>query len=49
MEIIPVSHLNKAQNEPDFSESFSIRDVRDLLAVKDFVQELHRHDFFFYT
>lgn len=46
MDIIPVRHLKKTQNEPDFTESFSIRDVRDLLAGKDLVQELHRHDFF---
>lgn len=33
--------------EPDFSGSFSIRDLHDLLAGKDLVQELHRHDFFY--
>ena len=47
MEKIPIRHIIAAQKEPDFSESFNIRDVRDLLAGKDMVQELHRHDFFF--
>ena len=47
MDRIPVRHINAAQKEPDFSESFSMRDVRTLLAGKDMVQELHRHDFFY--
>ena len=47
MKNIPVRHIKTTQKEPDFAESFSIRDVGDLLAVKDMVQELHRHDFFF--
>ena len=46
MDRIPVRHIKAAQKEPVFSESFSIRDVGDLLAGKDMVQELHRHDFF---
>ncbi|SFD15664.1 transcriptional regulator, AraC family [Chitinophaga sp. CF118] len=44
---IPIRHINVTQKEPDFSGSFSIRDVRDLLAEKDMIQELHRHDFFY--
>ena len=47
MKNIPVRHINTTQKEPDFSGSFSIRNVEDLLAGKDMVQELHRHDFFF--
>ncbi|MBI1769587.1 MAG: helix-turn-helix domain-containing protein [Bacteroidetes bacterium] len=48
MEKIPVRHINATpKKEPNFSGSFSIRDVRDLLSGKDMVQELHRHDFFF--
>jgi AraC family transcriptional activator of pobA len=44
---IPVRHINSAGKEPRFSESFSIRDVHDLLGEGDMVQELHRHDFFY--
>jgi AraC family transcriptional activator of pobA len=47
MERIPVRHINASQKEPDLSENFSIRDVKGLLAGKDMVQELHRHDFFY--
>lgn len=44
---IPVRHINSTGKEPKFSESFSIRDVHDLLGGGDMVQELHRHDFFY--
>jgi len=44
---IPIRHLHATQKEPDLSESFSIRDVKEMLGGKDMVQELHRHDFFF--
>ena len=47
MKNIPVRHIKATQKEPDSSAGFSIRDVRDLLAGKDMVQELHRHDFFY--
>lgn len=47
MENIPIRKINISQKEPIFSESFDIRDVQDLLAGKDMVQELHRHDFFY--
>lgn len=47
MEKIQVRHISTFQKEPDFSESFSIRDLHDLLAGKDMIQELHRHDFFY--
>lgn len=45
MERIPIRHFNEAKKEPDFLGSFSIRDIDSLLAGKDMVQELHRHDF----
>jgi len=47
METIPVRHIRATQSEPNFSESFAIRDVRALLDGKAMVQKLHRHDFFF--
>jgi len=47
MKNIPIRKIRAAQKEPVFAESFSIRDVRELLAGKDMVQELHRHDFFY--
>jgi len=47
MEKIPVRQINVTQKEPNASESFSIRDIRTLLAGKDMIQELHRHDFFY--
>ncbi len=47
MEIIPVRRLKPIQNEPQFSENFKIRSIKDVLAGKDMFQELHRHDFFF--
>ncbi|WP_295790743.1 helix-turn-helix domain-containing protein [Mucilaginibacter sp.] len=47
MDKIPVRHISTFQKEPDISERFSIRDLHDLLAGKDMVQELHRHDFFY--
>jgi len=47
MKNIPLRHIKATQNESTFSERFSVRDIRDLLAGKDLIQELHRHDFFF--
>ena len=47
MDKIPVRHINSTRKEPALSESFSIRDVHDMLGGVDMVQELHRHDFFF--
>jgi AraC-like DNA-binding protein len=47
MDKIPIRNINAPQKELNFSESFSIRDVQALLAGKDMVQELHRHDFFY--
>jgi AraC family transcriptional regulator, transcriptional activator of pobA len=47
MNDIPTRDSDTTRNEPVFSESFRILDVRELLGGKDMVQELHRHDFFF--
>ncbi|MDB5013408.1 MAG: helix-turn-helix protein [Daejeonella sp.] len=47
MEKIPIRHLSEIQKEPDFSGNFSIRNIEVLLAGKEMVQELHRHDFFY--
>ncbi len=47
MKKIPIRYINATQNEPVLSENFIIRDIRHLLAGKDMVQELHRHDFFY--
>ena len=47
MKNIPIRHINTSQKEPNLTESFSIRDVQEMLGGKDMDQELHRHDFFF--
>ena len=47
MQTIPIRHIKATQSEPNFSESFGIRDVQALLDGKDMIQGLHRHDFFF--
>ncbi|MGY0036758.1 AraC family transcriptional regulator [Pedobacter sp. NJ-S-72] len=47
MDKIPIRHIHVTQKEPDFSESFSIRNIEPLMAQCDMVQELHRHDFFY--
>lgn len=47
MQHIPIRHIHETQKEPGLSGSFNIRDIQELLAEKDMVQELHRHDFFF--
>jgi AraC family transcriptional activator of pobA len=47
MKTIPIRYITTTQKEPNFANGFNIRDVRDLLAGKDMVQELHRHDFFY--
>ncbi|QHT67222.1 helix-turn-helix domain-containing protein [Rhodocytophaga rosea] len=46
MENIPIRHIQATQPQPAFPDSFSIRDIETLLAGKDMVQALHRHDFF---
>ncbi len=47
MENIPIRSIKTTQQESDFSENFRIRDIQGILAGKDMVQEIHRHDFFF--
>lgn len=47
METIPIRNINETRKEPDLSGNFSIRDISDVLAGKDMLQELHRHDFFY--
>jgi AraC family transcriptional regulator, transcriptional activator of pobA len=44
---IPIKRIHPIPEEPVSSGSFKIRTVQDLLAGKDMVHELHRHDFFF--
>jgi AraC-like DNA-binding protein len=46
MRTIPIRHIQATQPEPDFPDSFSIRNIQTILAGKDMVQSLHRHDFF---
>lgn len=46
MENIPIRNI-KGQSEPQFSGSYSIRNIAPLLVENDMVQELHRHDFFY--
>lgn len=47
MKDIPVRHITTASTEPALSGRFKIREIGDLLAGKDLVHELHRHNFFF--
>lgn len=47
MEDIPIRKIHNPKKETNTSESFSIRDIRDVLDGKDMFQKLHRHDFFF--
>lgn len=47
MKTIPVRHLHANQQEQHSAESLNIRNLRDLLAGKDLVQDLHRHDYFY--
>lgn len=47
MKNIPIRTIDSSLKEPDLSGSFSIRNVEELLAGKNMVQELHRHDFFY--
>lgn len=47
MQHIPVRQMPGSSKEPDLSGSFSIRNLTELLAGRQMIQELHRHDFFF--
>lgn len=46
MKSILIRHI-KSSKESIFSESFNIRDLRDLFDGKDIIQELHKHDFYY--
>lgn len=43
MKSIPVRQIK----EPDFPERFVIHDIEALMSGEDFIQELHRHNFYF--
>jgi AraC family transcriptional regulator, transcriptional activator of pobA len=47
MKDIPVRKINASLKGENFSESFSIRNVRDFFSGKNMIQEIHRHDFFY--
>jgi AraC family transcriptional regulator, transcriptional activator of pobA len=47
MKDIPIRKINATPREENLSQRFSIRDVQSLLAGKEMIQELHRHDFFY--
>jgi AraC family transcriptional regulator, transcriptional activator of pobA len=47
MKDIPIRKISPTPQELNLSERFSIRDVQSLLAGKEMIQELHRHDFFY--
>ncbi|HEY9258468.1 AraC family transcriptional regulator [Chitinophaga sp.] len=47
MKKIPVRHIHATQKELNATESFGIQDIHTMLAGKDMVQELHRHDFYY--
>lgn len=47
MKTIPIRQLPNGPKEPQLVGKFSIRQVQDLMAEQDMVQELHRHDFFY--
>ncbi len=47
MKTIPIREIKAPQNESKASESFSIRNVQNMLSGEDMVQGLHRHDFFY--
>ena len=47
MKDIPIRKIKTIPQELNLSESFSIREVQNMLAGKDMIQELHRHDFFY--
>lgn len=44
---IPIRSITVTRGELNFQESFNIRNIEDLLAGEDMIQELHRHDFFY--
>lgn len=47
MQKIPVRYIEIASKELGASVGFGIRELQTLLAGKDMIQDLHRHDFFY--
>lgn len=47
MQKIPIRYIETASKELGASVGFGIRDLQTILAGKDMVQDLHRHDFFY--
>ena len=47
MEKIPIRRIVENQKELGSSEKFTIQNVKDLLAGKSMIQELHRQDYFY--
>ncbi len=47
MTSIPLRQLNPKGQEPDLAESFSIRELGELMDGNDMLQGLHRHDHYF--
>ena len=47
MKKIPIRQIRTTSIEPHLSGSFTIRDVSDMLAGKDLIHELHRHDYYY--
>jgi AraC family transcriptional activator of pobA len=44
---IPIRRITGTSKTQDFHQSFSIRNIEELLPDQDIVEELHRHDFFY--
>lgn len=47
MDKIPVRHITGIVKEPEFFGNFSIRKIEEVLSGGSFLQELHRHSFYF--
>ncbi|HEX2627713.1 MAG TPA: AraC family transcriptional regulator [Chitinophagaceae bacterium] len=47
MQKIPIRYIQTASKELGASVGFGIRDLQTVLAGKDMIQDLHRHDFFY--
>nr|WP_322623806.1 AraC family transcriptional regulator [uncultured Flavobacterium sp.] len=47
MDKIPVRHISGIVKEPELSGNFSIRKIEEVLSGGTFIQELHRHSFYF--
>lgn len=47
MDKIPVRHISGIVKEPELSGNFSIRKIEEVISGGTFIQELHRHSFYF--